>query len=89
MLRKQSEQLKGLQDFSEIKNQALLTIMNLQLNGYSEKEIADLCGCAKTRTSLGTPGQDQGNGFGKHDDNRSGNGDGSKWKLDNKLIGIN
>jgi len=79
------QQLKGLQNFSDLKNQALLTIMTLELNGYSEKEIADLAAWNKhQQTSLGNPGQGQGNGS-SSTNNNGGVGNGSKWKLDTEL----
>ena len=73
---KAEQQLKSLQVFSAAKNQAITTLLNLQLMGYSEKEIMNLAGWNKQQSSLGfgSPGLTQGNG--------------SSIKLDDKLIGI-
>ena len=65
------EQLKGLQTFSDLKNQALLSIMTLQLNGYSEKDVID---SVRWNHQIGAS---QGNG--------SSSTNGNKWKLDIEL----
>jgi predicted transcriptional regulator len=73
----QAEQrLKALDAFSAINNQAITTLINLQLAGYSEKEIMNLAGWNKQQqqqqqqqlqqTSLGRPGLSQGNGSSSH-----------------------
>jgi hypothetical protein len=80
---KAERQLKGLDAFSAINNQAITTMINLKLAGYSEKHIMDLARWSKYH-QLGSPGLTQGNGSSQHhDDGDTGNG--SKWKLDDKL----
>jgi hypothetical protein len=78
---KAEQQLSALNAFTTQKQQAIMTLMNLQLAGFSEKQIMELTGLVnmwnKHRPDLGSPGLDQGNG------SSSTNGS----KLDDRLIG--
>ena len=72
------EQLSVLNAFNEQQKLAVTTLINLQLAGFSEKDINGLIGLvtAWNNSGIGIPGFSQGNG-------RS-----SGFKLDDKLIGI-
>lgn len=82
----QAEQrLKGLDAFSAINNQAITVLMNLKLNGYSEKDIIDLARWNKHH-QLGNPGNGDGNGSSSSSNNDGGVGNGgNKFKLDSEL----
>jgi hypothetical protein len=59
-IEKAERQLKGLDSFSAINNQAIVTLINLQLAGYSEKDIKELANFSrwsKSNLGLGSPGQ--------------------------------
>jgi transposase len=86
---KAERQLKCLDAFSTINNQAITTLINLKLAGYSEKDVMDLARWSKYH-QLGSPGLAQGNGQGNgssSNNNNDNNGGGStgKWRLDDKL----
>ena len=72
------QQLAVLDAFTAQKQQAITTLMNLQLAGFSEKDINELIGLvtAWNKSGIWGPGFSQGNG-------RS-----SGFKLDDKLIGV-
>src|SRR5215469_14185579 len=70
------QQLAVLDAFTAQKQQAITTLMNLQLAGFSEKDINELIGLVTAWNNSGGPGFSQGNG-------RS-----SGFKLDDKLIDI-
>ena len=74
------QQLVVLDAFTAQKQQAITTLMNLQLAGFSEKDINELIGLvtAWNKSGIGVPGFSQGNG------RNSMNG----FKLDDKFIGI-
>jgi len=76
------QQLSALDTFNTQKQQAIMTLMNLQLAGFSEKQIIELTRLVnmwnKQWPSIEGPGIGQNNG------SSSMNG----FKLDNKLIGI-
>ena len=72
-------QLSILDAFTAQKQQAMTTLMNLQLAGFSEKEIMELVGVVNRWNKswhLGNPGNGQGNG----DNNMN-------VSLDDRLIG--
>jgi hypothetical protein len=66
LIEEAKQKLAVLDAFTATKNQAMSTIMTLQLNGFFEKEIIELVGLVsrwnKSWTSLGSPGAGQGNG---------------------------
>jgi alkylhydroperoxidase family enzyme len=76
---KAKQQLEVLQAFTVQKQATVTTVMNLQLAGFSEKEIAELTALVgrwnKRWPGMGPFNQGQGNGS-------SANG-----KLDDRLIG--
>jgi hypothetical protein len=74
------QQLSVLNAFNEQQKVAVTTLINLQLAGFSEKDINGLIGLitAWNKSDIGVPGFSQGNG------RSSMNG----FKLDDKLIGI-
>src|SRR5262249_49026344 len=74
------QQLAVLDAFTAQKQQAITTLMNLQLAGFSEKNINELIGLvtAWNKSGIGVPGFSQGHG------RSSMNG----FKLDDKLIDI-
>jgi hypothetical protein len=71
-------QFEAIQNLTLQKQQAVTTLMNLQLAGFSEKEIAEWIGLVTTWNKSGIGGA----GFGQ------GNGSSANGKLDDKLIGI-
>src|SRR5215831_7003092 len=79
-IKRVKEQLSVLNAFNEQQKLAVTTLINLQLAGFSEKDISELIGLvtAWNKSSIGVPGFTQGNG------RSSMNG----FKLDDKLIGI-
>ena len=73
------QQLSALNSFIEHKQQAVTTLMNLQMVGFSEKDIMELTGLVNKRSGIVSLGLSQGNG---------NNGSSStNWKLDDRLIG--
>jgi hypothetical protein len=75
------QQLVVVADFDVQKQQAVITLMNLQLRGFTEKDIIELVLLVQSWNAsgvapLGTPGMTQGNGRGM-----------SK-KLDTKLMSV-
>jgi hypothetical protein len=74
------QQLSVLNVFNEQQKLAVTTLINLQLAGFSEKDINELIGLVTrwNKSGIGVPGFSQGNG------RSSMNG----FKLDDKLIGI-
>ena len=76
-IKRVKEQLSVLNAFNEQQKLAVTTLINLQLAGFSEKDINELIGLvtAWNKSGIGVPGFGQGNG-------RNG------FKLDDKLIGI-
>ena len=74
----EKQQLAVLDAFTAQKQQAVTTLMNLQLAGFLEKDINELIGLvtAWNKSGIWGPGFSQGNG-------RS-----SGFKLDDKLIGV-
>ncbi|MGC2575899.1 MAG: hypothetical protein WA364_30725 [Candidatus Nitrosopolaris sp.] len=70
------QQIANLDALAAGKQAAVTTLMNLQLAGFSESEIADWVGLVSTlnRGGLGSSGLSQGNGHG------------ISKKLDTKLI---
>jgi hypothetical protein len=79
-IEKAKQQLSVLDAFTAQNQAAVTTVMNLQLAGFSEKDINELIGLvtAWNKSGIGGPGLSQGNG------SSSMNGS----KLDDKLIGI-
>jgi aspartate carbamoyltransferase regulatory subunit len=71
------QQLAVLDAFTAQKQQAVTTLMNLQMAGFSEKDIMDLTGLVNKRSGICSLGLSQGN-----DSSSSMNG-----KLDDRLIG--
>jgi hypothetical protein len=76
-IKRVKEQLSVLNAFNEQQKLAVTTLINLQLAGFSEKDINELV-TAWNKSGIGVPGFSQGNG------RSSMNG----FKLDDKLIGI-
>jgi hypothetical protein len=74
------EQLSVLNAFNEQQILAVTTLINLQLAGFSEKDINELIGwvTAWNKSGIGLPGFSQSNGRSSMDG----------FKLDDKLIGI-
>jgi hypothetical protein len=71
------ERVSALNELNTQKQAAVVTLMNLQMMGYSKKDIMELIEVVNRwngDSSLGTPGMGQGNGH---------------KKLDTKLIGCN
>ena len=77
-IKRVKEQLSVLNTFNEQQKLAVTTLINLQLAGFSEKDINGLIGLvtAWNKSGIVVPGFSQGNG-------RS-----SGFKLDDKLIGV-
>jgi hypothetical protein len=62
------KQFEDFQNFTLQKQQAVITLMNLQLAGYSKKDINELVAVVSTwnrSVQMGNPGLSQGNGHGK------------------------
>src|SRR5215469_6500281 len=77
------QQLAVLDAFTAQKQQAVTTLMNLQMAGFSEKDIMELTGLANKWSGIGSLGLSQGNS------SSSSMLPKAVWfKLDDKLIGV-